>query len=65
MLSKLFALIVKNMLRSKTRLLATAGGCAVATFIVCFFLAANYSLTAVLKQAGSSNILVVRQKDRY
>lgn len=65
MLFKLIALIVKNMLRSKTRLLATAGGCAVATFVVCFFLAANHSLSTIVKQAGTSNNLVVRQKDRY
>jgi len=65
MLLKLTTLVVKNMLRSKTRLMATAGGCAVATFVVCFFLAANHSLSSMLDKAGASNNLVVRQKDRY
>lgn len=62
---KLINLILKNMLRSKTRLLATAGGCAIATFVVCFFLTVDHSLTGMVTQAGTSNNLVVRQKDRH
>ena len=62
---KLINLILKNMLRSKTRLLATAGGCTIAAFVVCFFLTVDNSLTSMLDQAGTSNNLVVRQKDRH
>ena len=39
-------LVLKNLLRSKTRLIATVGGCAVAAFVVCFFLSSEHSLSA-------------------
>ncbi|MHC4200723.1 MAG: hypothetical protein ACYSU0_12085 [Planctomycetota bacterium] len=65
MLSKGLALVLRNLARSRTRLIATVGGCAVAAFVVCFFLAADNSLSRVLSAASESSNLVVRQKDRY
>ncbi len=62
---RLLPFILKNMRRSKTRLAATLGGCLVASFIVCFFLAADHSMKTMLKQAGASENLIVKQKDRY
>jgi hypothetical protein len=58
-------LVARNLLRSKTRLVATTGGCAVAAFVVCFFLSAEHSLSRVLETAAGSANLIVRAKDRY
>ena len=63
--SKNLALVLRNLARSRTRLIATVGGCAVAASVVCFFLAAENSLSRVLSAASESSNLVVRQKDRY
>ncbi len=65
MAMKLIPFVIKNLLRSKTRLLATAGGCAVAAFIICFFLATGGSLNSMLARAGTSQNLIITQKDRY
>jgi hypothetical protein len=58
-------LIFKNLLRSKTRLIATVGGCAVAAFVVCFFLSSEHSLSRVVVSASDSANLIVRGKDKY
>ncbi|MFC1479346.1 hypothetical protein ACFL6F_02010 [Planctomycetota bacterium] len=65
MSSKFIPLLIKNLMRSRTRLIVTVGACAFAAFIVCFFLAADYSLTSMLHIAGDSDNLIVTQKDRY
>ncbi len=62
---RLLPLLLKNLLRSKTRLLATVGGCAVAAFVVAFFLTAQFSLASLLLQEEGRVNLVVAQKDRY
>ena len=58
-------LVLKNLLRSKTRLIATVGGCAVAAFVVCFFLSSEHSLSRVVVSASANANLIVRGKDRY
>ena len=65
MAGKLIPFIIKNLMRSKIRMTATIGSCALAAFIVCFFLAADYSLSGMLQKAGDSDNLIVTQKDRY
>ena len=65
MLSKLMSLVLRNLVRSKTRFFATVGGCATAAFIVCFFLTAENSLSRVVSAASDDANLIVRQKDRY
>ena len=62
---RLLPLIAKNLRRSRTRLAATLGGCLVASFIVCFFLAADHSLRTMLRQAAGTSNLIVKQKDRF
>ena len=58
-------LILRNLRRSKIRLIATLGGCTVAAVIVCFFLAADTSMKNMLSRAEAGNNLVVTQQDRY
>ena len=65
MLSKLLAMIVRNVFRSRTRLAVTTFGCAVAAFVTCFFLAAENSLSRMTDAAKQDANIVVRQKDRY
>ncbi len=62
---KLFFLLVRNVLRSRTRLITTLLGCAIGAFIATFFLAADYSLKRMTDVTGRNANLVVRQKDRY
>ncbi len=62
---KILMMIVRNMVRSKTRLVATALGCGLAAFVTCFFLAAEYSMRIVTEAAGKDANIIVRQKDRY
>ena len=62
---RLLPFLMKNLLRSKTRLVATVGGCAVAAFVVAFFLTAQFSLASLLLQEEGRVNLVVTQKDRY
>ena len=62
---RLLRLVFKNLIRSRTRLVATVGGCLVGAFIVAFFLAAEGSLRRMLDVAGSDRILIVSQLDRY
>ena len=64
-LARLLPMVMRNLVRSKTRLIATAGGCAVAAFVVCFFLTAESSLSRVVSAASDDANLIVRQKDRY
>ena len=49
MASKLLTLAIKNMFRSKTRLVATTGCCIISSLIVCFLLTAQYSLGRVMQ----------------
>ena len=65
MSTKLLSLIVKNLFRSKTRLLATTGCCLVSALIVGFFLTAEHSFSRVGSSAGDGLNLVMTQKDRY
>lgn len=62
---RLTPLILKSLLRSKTRLVATAGCCLIAAAIVSFFLAAEHSLDSMLTAVRGSTNLVMTQKDRY
>ncbi|MCP4377948.1 MAG: hypothetical protein GY794_17440 [bacterium] len=65
MITKLLPLIIKNMFRSKTRLVATIGGCLISALIICFLLTAQNSLARVTQSAGDNQNLVMMQKDRY
>lgn len=58
-------LVLKNLLRSKTRLVATVGCCLIAAAIVEFFVAAEHSLSGMMQAAGGNSVLVMTQKDRY
>ena len=62
---KLLTLIFRNVFRSKTRLVITVLGCAVAGFVTCFLLSAEESLTRMTDSAGKDANIIVRQKDRY
>ena len=62
---RLLAVIFRNLLRSKTRLLITTLGCSAAAFVTCFFLSAEMSLSRMTDAAGEDANIVVRQKDRY
>lgn len=65
MFVRMIPLVLRNLCRSRTRLVATVLGCFVAGAIVSFFLAADHSLENMLRQASGSNTLIVKQKDRY
>ena len=65
MLPKLVPLIFKNLIRSRTRFFATIGGCVIAGFVVCFFLAAKSSLAQMLTARTEAATLLVSQKDRW
>lgn len=65
MLTKIFPLILRNMVRSKTRFLATLGGCAIATFVLGFFFSAGHSIDNLLDSADGEQNIVVRQKGKY
>jgi len=62
---KFLRLVLRGLSRSRTRLAATVGGAAVGAFMVCFFLAADGSLTRMLDSAGADQNLIVTQKDRF
>ncbi len=65
MQASVLPLILRNMVRSKTRLIATVGCCLIAAAIVGFFGSAESSLDSMLSTAGDSANLVMVQKDRY
>lgn len=65
MILRLLPLIIKNLLRSRVRFFATSFGCAIAAFIVAFFLAADFSVGRILRQAESANQIIVSQLDKY
>ncbi len=65
MQTSLLPIILRNTVRSKTRLVATVGCCLIAASIVGFFGAASSSLSGMLTSAGQSANLVMTQKDRY
>ena len=65
MLSRLSPLILRNLYRSRTRLIATTGCCMIAGAILAFFVAADHSFTGFLKSTTDSSNLVMTQKDRY
>ena len=58
-------LILRNLYRSKTRLIATTGCCTIAAAILAFFLAAEHSFSGLLASTANSSNLVLTQKDRY
>lgn len=65
MWGKLIMMIVRNMMRSRTRMLISILGCTLAAFVMCFFLAAENSLIQLTDTASQDANLVIRQKDRY
>jgi hypothetical protein len=65
MSGKFLPLVLKSLLRSRTRLVATTGCCLIAAAIVAFFLAAEHSLDSMVLAARKSANLVMTQKDRY
>ena len=65
MLTKLSAFILRNLFRSKTRLIVTTFGCTVAAFVTCFFVAAERSLDNLTSSAAQDANVIVKQKDRY
>jgi hypothetical protein len=62
---KFFWLVLRSLSRSQTRLLAAVGGCAVGSFMVCFFIAAQGSLNRILESADADQNLIVTQRDRF
>lgn len=62
---KFLVLVTRNVLRSRTRLVATMLGCAIAAFVVAFFSAADRSLEQVTRLAKKNANLIVTQKDRF
>lgn len=64
-LSSYAKLIVKNLRRSRTRLLATLGGCALAALVVSICLVADASLRAVQQRAAAQPNLIVHQRGRH
>ena len=62
---KIVLLIVRSMMRSKTRMIIGLAGCAIAGFVVCFFLAAEGSLVRMTDAVSKDANIIVRQKDRY
>ena len=63
--TKLLPLMLKNLYRSKTRLLTTTGCCTIAAAILSFFLAAQHSFSRMMCSAADRSNLVLTQKDRY
>jgi hypothetical protein len=59
------SLVLKNLVRSKTRFTVTVAGCAIAAFVVCLFLAAENSIGTVFSQAEYSNHLLIFEKDKH
>jgi len=62
---KLLRMVVKNLFRSRTRLVATTGCCLVSGLIICFLLTAQNSLGRVMRSAGDNQNLVMMQEGRY
>lgn len=58
-------IIIRNMMRSKTRMILSVLGCALAAFVTCFFLAAEDSLVRLTDSASQDANIIVRQKDRH
>ncbi len=58
-------LMLRNLVRSRTRLIATTLGCTIAAFIIVFFLASQNSIARMLTAAKENSNLVVTQKDRW
>ncbi|MHC4915576.1 MAG: hypothetical protein ACYTGB_08800 [Planctomycetota bacterium] len=65
MSAKTLSLVFRNLFRSRTRLLATAVGCAIGAAVICFFSAAENSLDRMMNAAGGASNLIAIQKDRY
>ncbi len=63
--ARLLEIIVRNLFRSRTRLVITVFGCALGAFVTCFFLSAEKSLDRMTNAASKDANIVVRQKDRY
>ncbi len=63
--SRLFAMILRNLFRSRTRLVVTVLGCMIAAVVICFFMSAEQSLQSALGTAQEDANLIVRQKDRF
>lgn len=62
---RLIPLIFKNLARSGVRFFATTFGCVIAAFIVSFFFATDFSVGRVMRQAESSNLIIVSQLDKH
>ncbi|MBM4143362.1 MAG: hypothetical protein FJ225_07210 [Lentisphaerae bacterium] len=65
MIPRLLIAILRNLARSRTRLMITVLGCTAAAFVTCFFLAAQMSLARMTQAAGEDANVIVRQTDRY
>ena len=65
MITKLNKIILRNLFRSRMRLIITTVGCGVAAFVTCFFLSAEDSLTRMTDAASDDANIIVRQKDRH
>ena len=63
--AELLKIILRNLLRSRTRLVITVLGCALGAFVTCFFLSAESSLTRMTDAASKDANIIVRQQDRY
>jgi hypothetical protein len=65
MFLKIVPLVVRNLLRSKTRLATTLTGCAVGAFVMSFFLAAGNSLDNAMRDTRVNSNLIITQQDRF
>ncbi len=65
MLFRLLPLIFKNLIRAKVRFAVTVLGCGIAAFMVCFFLAADYSVGRLFRQADAANQILISQLDKH
>jgi putative ABC transport system permease protein len=63
--ARYFQLIQRNARRSRTRLLATLGGCTLAALVVSICLVADDSLRAVQQRAAAQPNLIVHQRGRH
>jgi len=46
-------------------MIITVSGCAIASFIICFFLAADMSMGSMLSESKDSPNLIMTQKDKF
>jgi hypothetical protein len=65
MLLKLMRVIMRNVIRARTRALITIFGCVIASFVICFFMTAEHSLSKILGSVENDSNLIITQKDRF